>query len=147
MASGFTIKVIRDDVTKDLRQMIRKVQSPTPLLRAIGTGLVGLAKESFNDASKRPAPWASRKDGSKATLKSREATLWRSIKVQSISATNVKIGSDRPYAAIHQLGGVSRPMPARPYFPFLDDKLTMQGEKRLRSVLDAYMKLPGLQLK
>ena len=35
------------------------------------------------------------------------ATLWRSIRVQSVLPKSVIIGSDKPHAAIHHLGGKS----------------------------------------
>lgn len=141
MSGGLTIKIERNDIKRDLARAIAKVQRPERLMRAIGVGLVGLTKEAFNNASLRPAPWKDKKDGTPATLKSREATLWRSIKVQSFSSNEVKIGSDRPYASIHQLGGKSRPMPARPYFPFVGNDLTKPAEKRTRDIIEAYMKM------
>lgn len=141
MSGGFTIKIERNDIKRDLARAMAKVRNPERLMQAIGIGLVGLAKESFNNASLRPAPWPDKKDGTRATLKSREATLWRSLKVQSFSANEVKIGSDRPYASIHQLGGKTRPMPARPYFPFKGDELTKAAEKRTKDIIEAYMKM------
>ena len=77
--SGFSLKLTRDDVTKDLQKAMGKVKNATPLLRAVGIGLVGLTKETFNNASLRPMPWVNKKDGTPSTLKSREASLWRSI--------------------------------------------------------------------
>ena len=105
------------------------------------TGLVGLTKETFNNASLRPIPWVNKKDGTKATLKSREASLWRSIKIQTVTPKNVLIGSDKPYAAIHHLGGVSRPMPERPYFPFFRNQLTKPGKQRMKDIIEDYMEL------
>jgi phage gpG-like protein len=111
-------------------------------MHAIGTGLVGQTKRAFNQPALRPAPWKAKKDGSPATLKSREATLWRSIRVVKAEAKRVRIGSDRPYAAIHQLGGKSRPMPARPYFPFYaSGQLTPGGAKLVGQVIETVLKL------
>lgn len=141
--NGLGIKLDRDDVTPRLQKMIRGMKNPQALLRAVGVGLVGLTKETFNNADLRPIPWAAKKDGTKATLKSREATLWRSIRVQAVTKSGVTIGTDRPYGAIHQLGGKSRPMPARPYFPFHNNKLTKHGEDRMAAVIDAYVEMRG----
>ncbi len=143
--TGFGVKLTKDDVTKDLQRLMRKVRNPQPLLKAIGVGLVGLTKETFNNASLRPRPWVAKKDGSPATLKSREATLWRSIRVQGVTKSNVFIGSDRPYAAIHQLGGRSRPMPARPYMPFDNQQLSRHGQKRIAQTINAYLRMRGEQ--
>jgi phage gpG-like protein len=143
MNTGFSIRLQRDDVTKDLQRLMGKVRNAAPLLRAVGVGLVGLTKQTFNDASLRPVAWPAKKDGSKATLKSREATLWRSIRVQSVDSRNVVIGSDRPYAAIHQLGGKSRPMPQRPYFPVYNNQITRAGQTTIADVIEDYLKVRG----
>jgi len=116
------------------------VKPATSLNRAIGVGLVGLTKEAFNNASLRPAPWVNKKDGSPATLKSREASMWRSIRILQVSGAGVDIGSDRPYASIHQLGGRSRPMPARPFFPVLNGKLTAPALRRISDITEAFLK-------
>lgn len=161
--SGFTINTTRDDISPMLKAAKGKLRNATPLMRAIGTGIVGLAKESFNDASKRQTPWPAKVDGSPATLKSREASLWRSLKVQEVSATSVKFGSDRPYAAIHQFGGTITPktgkflvfniggrkvfakkvtMPARPYLPVTKDgQLTPLASARVKDIIETHLKL------
>ncbi len=141
MSSSFGLKLERDDVSKDLQRMLKGMSAggARPLLKGIGVGIVGLAKDAFNNASLRPAPWAAKKDGTPATLKSKEATLWRSLRVQQVSGMNVTVGSDRPYAAIHQLGGESRPMPARPYFPILNNKLTIPAQKRIKDIMDEFV--------
>jgi len=140
MPNGFSIRLTRDDITPDVRKRLRKVKPATSLNRAIGVGLVGLTKEAFNNASLRPAPWVNKKDGSPATLKSREASMWRSIRILQVSGAGVDIGSDRPYASIHQLGGRSRPMPARPFFPVLNGKLTAPALRRISDITEAFLK-------
>lgn len=139
MPPGFSIKLARDDVTPQLQRLMRNVKNPQPLLRAIGVGLVGLTKETFNNSALRPIAWQAKKDGTPSTLKSREASLWRSIKVQAVTAKGVLIGSDKAYAAIHQLGGRSRPMPARPYFPVWQNQITKEGQQRMKEIIEAWM--------
>lgn len=136
MNDGFSIRITKaDDVSPRLRRAAAAAKSPR-LMHAIGTGLVGHTKRSFNFPAMRPAAWQVKKDGSPATLKSREATLWRSIRVVKAEATRVRIGSDRPYAAIHQLGGKTRPMVARPYFPFTSaGQITPGGAKTVEQIL------------
>jgi phage gpG-like protein len=157
---GFSLRLQRNDISPDLRKKIAKVKNAGPLLRAIGVGMVGLAKESFNNASLRPAPWRNKIDGTAATLKSREASLWRSIKVQNVTSREVKFGSDRPYAAIHQFGGIIRAknggylkfqvggkwiyakqvtMPPRPYMPVMGGQLTAPAKARVKDIIEAYV--------
>lgn len=139
--NGFTIVQTKDDISKSLAKLMAKAKPATPLLRAIGVGLVGLTKQAFNDSSLRPAPWVAKKDGTPSTLKGREANLWRSIRVQAVTGDSLQWGSDRPYAAIHQLGGKTRPMPARPYMPILGGRLTPIAQKRVKEIIEAYLKI------
>jgi hypothetical protein len=58
-------------------------------------------------------------------------------------ASSVSIGTDRRYAAIHQLGG--KHMPARPFFPFTKEgKLvpcaTVEVERIIEKALETEMK-------
>lgn len=141
MADGFQIRVTsKDDISPRLKRAAAAARSPR-LMHAIGTGLVGYTKRAFNQPALRPSAWKVKKDGSPATLKSREATLWRSIRVVKAEARRVRIGSDRPYAAIHQLGGKSRPMPARPFFPFTPaGQLTTGGAKTIENIIRGQLK-------
>ena len=138
MSDSFSIKLTRDDVTKDLQRLAGKVKDPR-LMRAIGVGLVGLTVETFTREELRPSTWEPKKDGSPATLY-RSGTLKRSIRVVSVTGTSVMIGSPMPYASIHQLGGQSRPMPARPFFPFVNRTLSRAGQQRVSDILAAYLK-------
>jgi phage virion morphogenesis protein len=143
MSDGFRVVVRSDSVTPDLKRLGAMGDDMTPLMRAIGVAIVSLTKRAFNDASLRPAGWAAKKDGSVATLK-QDAVLWRSIRTITADSARVVVGSDRPYAAIHQLGGKTRPMPARPYFPF--DKtgnITARGDKSVRGVINGWMRTRG----
>jgi phage gpG-like protein len=138
MADGFRIVIKRDSVTPSLGRIIAGAGNSAELMRAIGTGLVSVTKRAFNNPSLRPASWAAKKDGSVATLK-KDAVLWRSIRVIGAEHGRVQIGSDRPYAAIHQLGGKKRPMPARPYFPFDGNgRITRAGDRVVRSVIKGW---------
>lgn len=139
MIPGFAIKLRRDDLTPDLKKKIRALKDPTPVLRAIGTQLVSLTKRSFRDPSLRIAPWKPKASGAASNLIAK-GMLLSSIRITGLTKTTVTIGTDRRYAAIHQLGGVIRAkpgkslvfkigertifaskvtIPARPFFPFL----------------------------
>jgi phage gpG-like protein len=148
-SEGFSIKVKRDDITPDIRKKLKGMKDLGPILRAMGTQIVSLTKRAFRDPSLRAAPWKNKKkwdpieerlvEGGPSNLIAK-GMLMSSIRITSLSKSNVTIGTDRKYGAIHQLGGVIRPkkakalvftiggvtiragkvtMPARPYFPFL----------------------------
>jgi phage gpG-like protein len=137
-SGGFSIHVTKDTLTPSVARLSKIVGSPAPILRAIGTELVSLTKRSFRDASLRQSAWPDKRDGSSRTL-IQKGMLLSSIRITALSNTAVTIGSDRVYAAIHQLGGVIKPVqakalvftiggktifakkvtiPAAPYFPF-----------------------------
>ncbi len=164
-----TLQVTRDTLTPDVLDKIRRLRDRTPILEAIGLQLVSLGKRSFNDATLRAAPWAPRKSGGSHALLKKSGTLWRSIRIISLSNDGVKIGSDRPYAAIHQLGGrtpahIIRPrhakalrtpwgprksvkhpgslMPPRPYLPFFPSgQPTPLADGRIKSIVAAKLGL------
>lgn len=98
-----------DGISPGLRKAIKALDNPKPVLEAMGLSVVSWARRAFDDPSYRPSPWAQRKDNlPHPLLKLHGATgLWGSIGLTNITKTSVSGGSDRPYAAIHQLGGVT----------------------------------------
>lgn len=138
---GLTIRVTKDDLQPHWQKVQKVMRDPSPLMRAAGTMIVSMAKRAFRSPDLRPTPWPAKRDGSPATL------IWKgmlisSIRIISYDAKSVDVGSDRPYALIHQLGGTITPkkgkflkftiggktifakkavMPPRPYMPFLPD--------------------------
>lgn len=135
---------ISDAMTPDLQRRFRLVQDKRPIHAAMGMAIISLTKRAFNDPSLRPSPWKAKKDGTPSRLRD-TGTLAKSPRMSSATQTGATVGSDRLYAAIHQLGGKTPPMiirpvkkkalktpfgprakvnhpgsdiPARPYFPF-----------------------------
>lgn len=105
MANGF--QVARNTLTPSLRQAARGIRDRRPILEAMGLQLVSITVRAFRDASLRASTWPPKRDGSPATLYKRGA-LRQSIRITSVDNRAVNVGSDRPYAAIHQLGGTTR---------------------------------------
>lgn len=140
MADGFSIRVTsKDDISSRLRKAAAAAKSPR-LMDAIGNRLVSLTKRTSRFRDERQAPWKNRKDGKEAKLYDTGA-LWISIRVIKAEATRVRIGSDKKYASIHQLGGRSRPMPARPYFPFrANGELIPRGSQAVERVIRSVLK-------
>lgn len=121
------IQIARDTVSPDLAKKFRAMEDPRPHLEAMGLALVSLTKRAFTDSSLRPSTWATKKDGTPASLR-KTGMLWQSIRITALNASSVTVGSDRAYAAAHQLGSKKRGIPARPFFPF-----TASGEPTLRA--------------
>lgn len=130
----FRLTKTTDTLTPSLRRSIAAAKDVRPHLNVLGQVAVQLTKRAFRDSSARPKPWRAKIDGTRATL-IKTTTLSRSPRIVRVGRDTVTIGSDRRYAAIHQLGGKIRPrkakalrignlfrasakIPARPYFPF-----------------------------
>ena len=136
---------IRDTISPDLQMRFKLASNKRGIHEAMGLAIIGLTKRAFNDLGLRPSAWNALTTGRPATLR-KSGTLAKSVRVVSASDSAVVVGSDRHYAAIHQLGGktaahviraktgkalkipgigfrksVKHPgskIPARPYFPF-----------------------------
>lgn len=141
------LRKIRDGITPSLRSKLRAVSDRRPLLSIMGQAVKSLSQRAFTQAEFRPFTWAPRKvepkDGHPIL---QESTLLRKgINVLSVSNRDVVIGSDRPYAAAHQLGAPSKNLPPRPYMPFTPDgKLTPAGQRNVNSALSAGLRKRGL---
>lgn len=140
---------MRDGISPDLLRKARAVGSPQRHLKAMGMAVKSLGKRAFTDASLRPEPWPERQDNEAHPLLQRSTMLRKSIKVISVSSTKVVIGSDRKYAVIHQLGGKAgrgkkTKIPARPYLPFKNGKLTPRGRVAVERALKSSLKSSGL---
>jgi phage gpG-like protein len=129
----------RDSITPGLVRCARQVGDRKPILEAMGVQLVSLTKRAFSDSSLRPSAWPARTSGGTNSLLRKSGALWQSIRITELTNNSVTVGTDRVYAAIHQLGGkiTAKPgkrlvfslngkkifakeikMPARPFFPF-----------------------------
>lgn len=163
---GVNVRIVADGLTPALKRLC-ECASPslkTSALQASGLQLCNLAKRSFTQASLRPSPWPKRKDDLPHNLLLRKGTLRNSLRVVSCSASSVTVGSDRVYANIHQFGGTITPkrkkalvfksggktiirkkitIPARPFFPILNDELTAMAARQIISIITQKLKLPG----
>lgn len=105
MPSGF--QITRNTISPSLARLARGIADKRPILEAMGRQLLSITVRAFRDASLRAATWPPKRDGSPATLYKR-GHLKQSITITSVSNDSVHVGSDTPYAAIHQLGGTTR---------------------------------------
>lgn len=137
---------IRDGVSSDLQRKARAAKDKRPLLRAMGTAAVTLGKQAFTDSGLRPAEWLGRKDDKPHNLLMLATMLYRSVRIGDVSGDQVTIVSDRPYAAVHQLGSEKLGIPARPFLPFMaDGRLTATGAERVNRALRAALKTKGIE--
>jgi phage gpG-like protein len=144
MSASLTIK--HDGISPDLLRKARAAANKTPFLKAMGTAAVTLGKQAFTDAGLRPSAWAPRKDTSTDhNLLMLSTMLYRSPRITRITASQVTIGSDRPYAATHQLGSEKLNIPPRPFLPFRPSgALTKEGATRVERALRAALNARGL---
>lgn len=159
---------ITDHITRPLASAIAAAKS-SAFTEAMGAEVVSIGQRAFNDAALRPSRWPERSDGSPATLKISGA-LWHSLRIVSLSTRSVTVGSDRPYAAIHQTGGHTKPrvitaqgkralfwpgarhpvrsvkhpgskIPARPYFPITtSNQFTPYAQGSIAAILTAKLR-------
>lgn len=78
--------------------------------------------------------------GKVAILQDR-GTLRSSIEVQSISATSVTVGTNIPYAAVHQFGGGRSKIPARPFLPIRAGRAELPPglQRKIVGILQAHI--------
>jgi len=152
-----TIKT--DTITPDLKRLIARFKEPEKAMAAISDELVAMTKGAFTDESLRRTPWL----GS-ATLV-RSGTLSRSPRTIEVGPTHAMVGTDRDYAAAHQLGskphviearnkkalfwpGAKHPiksvnhpgLPPRPFFPFYaTGKATEKAMSACKDVLSRWL--------
>lgn len=138
--------------------MVGAAKNKLPVLRAMGTTFKSITEGTFNSvgANYRPAPWPAKKDGTPSILQ-KSTTMAKSFHM-SVGSDSVTVSNPMPYAAIHQFGGktaahkivprrakalafngvvvrsVNHPgsnIPARPFFPVLNGKLTPAAEEKI----------------
>lgn len=161
---------IEDKISPHLARQARALADRRPMLEGMGLALVSMTQRAFQDSALRPASWAPVKKGGLKNAPLRlSGALYQSIKLSGLNNNSVTVSSDRRYAAIHQLGGKTRPhiirptlkkalawpggahpvrmvrhpgsrIPARPFFPFLPSgDPSSAAERRLRAVMQIYV--------
>jgi len=148
--AAIEFRLIRNDISPDIRRKLRKMKNPRPVLEAIGEQLVSLTRRAFTDASLRPSIWPPRKKAVSWQILRKSGTLWKSIRITETTNTSVTVGTDRPYAAVHQLGsrkstGRGGGIPASPFFPVIGKKLTAIARKKIDQA--AHVKFDAMLLK
>jgi phage virion morphogenesis protein len=105
-----TIKMDGADAVRErLREISARMSNMSPIMKAIGDRVVEQTKRRFNAGGPAPdgTPWAAPKAKNpkrRGTLRVTDH-LRDSIRYQMIGNNAVAIGTNKVYAAIHQLGG------------------------------------------
>lgn len=119
------------------------------VLKAGALAVVSVAVRAFTQPDLRALPWARRKKDAAHPILMQNRVLRQSVRVLGEPSNNtIEVGSDRPYARVHQLGYKKRNVPARPFFPFLKIgrgfDLSIKGrarfEQALKAALDSQIK-------
>ncbi len=139
-AIAFTVKL--DQISPSLDALADDALKRR-IVQASATVVESLAVRAFDEPSLRPTPWAARKK-SKASnpLLIKSGNLRQSIHTQVIGNDSAKVGTPVVYGAAHQLGSKKKGIPARPFFPVLDE-LTGHAQAEIRDVVDALMGSAG----
>lgn len=134
---------VTDTLSPDLLRRAAAAADKRPHLAAMGQAVKALGIQAFSDPAKRAEAWVRRKDNKSHALLQKTTLMRKSIRVLAITASTVTIGSDKPYAATHQLGRDA--IPARPYLPFYrSGRMTALGRERTGNALRASLRTRGL---
>ena len=155
----FEISLDASSLEHGLGQLLKNATHPRPMMKAIAAELLSITEDNFeNENWGGQIPWKPTHRGGKILQKSGQLAA----SIHTASGSNfARIGTNKPYAAIHQFGGTieakSKPylmipvpgggfrrkakvtIPARPYLPMSKGGTLQAGaESRLLDVaLDA----------
>lgn len=133
---------VRDGISPDLAKKIAKLKDARPVLQTMAQTLVERARRSWDEPAMRPAAWPARKKDTGKKLLWSSGALRRGTRVVKVTNAHAEVGSDRPYAAVHQYGsrkkrGRGGGIPPRPYWPITggaeNPKLTPKAEEAVAS--------------
>jgi len=150
--SSISFRITRNDISPALSRMAAAAKRPDPIFRAMGTTFLSLTMGNFKTADYRPAPWPAKRDGTPSNLQ-KHGVLCKNFSLR-VTSTGATLSSGvHAYAAIHQFGGTIRgkpwlrfeyapgkwatvaqvTIPARPFFPVLNDQLTPKAEQKIQA--------------
>jgi phage gpG-like protein len=141
-AAPISLTLTRDDITPRLNELVSD-DLMGRMLDAAGTLIGSMATRAFSEPSLRPTSWPGRKDKLPHPLLIKSTDLSQSIH-HKVRGDEVIIGSAKEdYAGVQQLGSRNGRIPARPYFPVLNDQLTGNASAELGDVLSVLVGKAG----
>ena len=122
--TGVTLKI--DFETSELRSALERLQRQAktlrPALTEIGEYLLAATEDRFAEqVDPAGRPWAPLSPGYRAKKRRHQDLILmldgylKGTLAKRVSAARLEIGSNRIYAATHQLGDAARNIPARPF--------------------------------
>jgi phage gpG-like protein len=148
--ASVTLKITRDEIGPSFVRLEKLGKDTTPVMRSMGNVFKSITEGNFSSGGSgyRPAPWPAKKDGSPATLR-KSGLLWHSFHL-TVTKDTATLANPTPYASVHQFGSgdVDRKrqteaakrsaakvgkmnIPARPFYPVKDGKLTPAAETKI----------------
>ena len=133
-------------VDRSLSQLLTNLGNSRKMMRAVATEMTSLTEENFENESFGGDKWPQSKRAAQGG-KTLQLTgqLAASISTQ-VGNDFARIGSNKPYAAIHHLGGQAgrghkTNLPARPYLPINGNgELQPDAERRILDIAIAALK-------
>lgn len=142
------IKIDNKAVNEKLLELAKRGENLRPLMKNIAGIFASSTEENFKEEG-RPEKWTDLAEITKEKRKKKDKWPGQILQVQGQLASSVNtqyddesvvIGSNLPYAAIHQLGGKAGKnkkveIPARPYLQLTDDdfdEILYETEKYLK---------------
>lgn len=145
--------ITRNDVSPALSKLAATARNPKNVLRSGGNVFKSITEGNFNSAGAafRPAAWPAKKDGSVRTLK-KSGLLSHSFHL-TVSDQAATVSNPTPYATVHQFGSGqvdakrkaaakkkgttahTMNIPAAPFFPVINGKLTPASEEKIGSAM------------
>lgn len=130
------IKIDNKAVNERLLELAKRTENLRPLMKNIAGVFTYSTEENFKEEG-RPEKWTDLADITKKKRRKKNKWPGQILQVEGQLASSVNtqyddesavIGSNLPYAAIHQLGGFAGKnkkveIPARPYLQLTDDDL------------------------
>ncbi|WP_328300856.1 phage virion morphogenesis protein [Paralysiella testudinis] len=111
----FEISLDEKDLKRGLGQLLKNATDNRPMMRGIATELIALTEDNFEDESWGGDTWKKSQraaDEGGKTLQ-RDGGLAGNISTK-VGNSFARIGSNKPYAAIHHLGGQTKAHKIRP---------------------------------
>lgn len=136
MPDGLALVLKVDHISPALSRLVSD-ELRHHMVQGMTTVVESMAVRAFDEPSLRPASWAARSKKSKGAhpLLIKSGNLRQGI-FSKVEGDAGKVGSPTPYASRHQLGSKDGFTPARPFFPFLEDKLTGHAREEIDDVIE-----------
>lgn len=134
------INLDTSSLDRGLSQLLQNISHPRKMMKAIATEMTSLTEENFESESFGGNRWKqSQRAAQGGQTLQLTGQLAASISTQ-VGNDFARIGSNKPYAAIHHLGGSagrnhSAQLPARPYLPINSSGQLQNGaDKRILDI-------------